>query len=241
MRCKLRAPITASTSFSVRPRIAIQGRINGSIRTRHWFLTQPSRTGGVIHQKQGRKLGTSSKPCKASIIFEYGDIGSRSTISAFALFARKSSTAMRCKLRAPKTARTSFTVRPRNAIQVRISGSIRTRHRFPTRPSRAGGVIHRRQGRKLGAAFHRLDYQDLPSRTPGIIHRKQRSRPGRMVTIAERGAVDRGSAGANLIPTRRERHSKHSEQPPRNPCRDALTSHSLGCYFQRGNGPSGYF
>src|SRR5437762_3142322 len=110
---------------------------------------------------------------------------------------------------------------------------------IPTRPSRAGGVIHRKQGRKLGTAFHRLDCQDLPSRTPGIIHRKQRSRPGRMVTIAERGAVDRGSAGANLIPTRRQRHSKHSEQPPRNPCRDALTSHSLGCYFQRGNGPSG--
>src|SRR5213595_1061698 len=56
--------------------------------------------------------------------------------------------AMRCKLRAPKTARTSFTVRPRIAIQVRISGSIRTRHRFPTRTSRAGGVIHRKQGRK---------------------------------------------------------------------------------------------
>src|SRR5437773_7819945 len=128
---------------------------------------------------------------------------------------------MRCKLPAPTTARTSFTVRPRIAIQVRISGFIRTRHWFPTRPSRAGGVIHRKQGRKLGTAFHRLDYQDLPSRTPGIIHRKQGSRPGRMVTIAERRGIDPASAGANPNPTRRERHSKHSEQPPRNPCREA--------------------
>jgi len=40
-------------------------------------------------------------------------------------------------------------------------------------------VIHRKQARKLGTAFHRLDYQDLPSRTPGIIHRKQGSRRGR--------------------------------------------------------------
>src|SRR5207249_898873 len=184
----------------------------------------------------------SSDVCSSDlIIFEHGDIGSRSTISGFAFFARKSSTAMRCKLRAPITASTSFSVRPRIAIQGRINGSIRTRHWFLTQPSRTGGVIHRKQGRKLGTASNRLDCPDLLSRTPGIIHRKQRSRPGRMVTIAERGAVDRGSAGANLTPTRRERHSKHSEQPPRNPCREALTSHSLGCYFQRGNGPSGYF
>src|SRR5207249_641053 len=184
----------------------------------------------------------SSDVCSSDlIIFEHGDIGSRSTISGFAFFARKSSTAMRCKLRAPITASTSFSVRPRIAIQGRINGSIRTRHCFLTRPSRTGGVNHRKQGRKLGTSSEPCKYPDLLRRPACLIPPKQRSRSGRMVTIAERGAVERGSAGANLIPTRRERHSKHSEQPPRNPCRDALTSHSLGCYFQRGNGPSGYF
>src|SRR5947199_86898 len=113
-------------------------------------------------------------------------------------------------------ASTTFTILPDIVNQGRINGPIRARHRFPTRPSRAGGVIHRKQAHKLGT-----DYQDLPSRTPGIIHRKQGSRPGRMVTIAERRGIDPASAGANPNPTRRERHSKHSEQPPRNPCREA--------------------
>ena len=45
--------------------------------------------------------------------------------------------------------------------------------------------------------------------------------PRSMVTIAKRSAIDLASAGANLIPARRERHSNHSEQPPRNPCREA--------------------
>src|SRR5205814_1937060 len=147
---------------------------------------------------------------------EHGDSASRSTISGVAFFGGKRSTAMRCKLRAPITASTSSSVRPRIAIQVRINGSIRPRPRFATPPSRTGGVTHRKQAHKLGT-----DYQDLPSRTPGIIHRKQGSRPGRMVTIAERRGIDPASAGANPNPTRRERHSKHSEQPPRNPCREA--------------------
>src|SRR5205823_11046042 len=130
-----------------------------------------------MRRNQGLKLGTGSKSCKASIIFEHGDIGSRSTISGFAFFARKSSTAMRCKLRAPITASTSFSVRPRIAIQGRINGSIRTRHWFPTRPSRTGGVIHRKQGRKLGTTSQPFKYQNMPEYTDVGIRRKIRDLP----------------------------------------------------------------